>query len=165
MKTNPETFDDGLTRVADELLLLIKKQTKEEYKSNLEYAKNFTTHNQETKPISVNYQIKTSGSSPDKKQTKEGKLKEKIKILEIRLKVLEDYDTSKIKQAKEQSHKDAIDEILKEFNNLYARKKLYLKEQQMPIEDWWGESETFSVNELDKLKNKIAKEMNNENDN
>jgi len=55
--------------------------------------------------------------------------------------------------------KDVIDEIFKEFDNLYAKKKLYLKEQQMPIEDWWGESEIFSVNELDKLRNKIAKEM------
>jgi len=65
----------------------------------------------------------------------------------------------KIEQKYMQGRKDTIDEILNEFDNLYAKKKLYLKEQQMPLQDWWGDSEIFSVNELDELRDKIAKEM------
>lgn len=46
-------------------------------------------------------------------------------------------------------------DILKILDEIFEKKKLSLKELGLPLEDWWGESEVFSVNELEELKNRI----------
>src|SRR3990172_4606948 len=50
------------------------------------------------------------------------------------------------------------DEIKKKIEELFEKKKVQLKELGLPLEDWWGESEIFSVNELQEILNSLGDE-------
>ena len=70
------------------------------------------------------------------------KLEKENEILKKRINELQNYDTSKLKQAKEQDRKDAINEILSKINNKRKENRWFLSDKN----DW---------NEI----NEIAEEM------
>jgi hypothetical protein len=81
------------------------------------------------------------------------KLEKENEILKKRINELQYYDTSKLKQAKEQGRKDAIDEILKIIDKeKYSENDEWEETNEKLFQDAYNKA-------LDDIKNKITKEM------